>query len=312
MKKVLLFLLLGFISLFTFGCKEKEQPYLLTPEGVPLIAIGGIVDEFNVTTTPGPSVLQSELLQDNYDVIIAPVTLGTQLSIKASINYKIAGLITFDNMYIVSRKATKLDSISDLEGKTLYAYGQNQPAGIMLEYALDKYSVNCTVEYKDDVATIATGYFIPGNAEYALVAEPYLSKIKQKFEINIIDVASLLKNLDNGKVEFIPQAAVYVYKDLGKQEIKRILKKIEANINSLNSDPSSYAKNLLTKDQNLYPLFNNLGEETLSGVCQNGGISYLKAYSSKAKLEEFYGIVNKANPKLFEGKIPEEDFYFKY
>ena len=312
MRKIISILLLVLVSLFSFGCKEKEKPYLLTPEGIPLVAIGGVVDEFEVTTTPGPQVLQSELLQDNYDVIVAPVTLGAQLSIKGSINYKIAGLITFDNMYIVSKKNVALNSISDLEGKTIYAYGQNQPSDIMLKYALEKSGVHVTIEYADSVATVVSSYFMPGNADYALVAEPYLSKIKQKVEINVIDVASVLKNLSDGKVDFIPQAAIYVYKDLSKSQVKKILKTIENNIKSLNNDSAAYAKLLLEKDANLYPLFSNLGEEVLSGVCLNAGINYLKAYDNKTKLEEFFGIVDKANKNLFNGQVPAEEFYFKY
>ena len=312
MKKIIALLLVLFVSLFAFGCKEKEKPYLLVPEGIPLVAIGGVVDEFNVTTTSGPQVLQSELLQDNYDVIIAPVTLGAQLSIKGSCNYLIAGLITFDNMYIISRSETKLDSLSDLNGKTLYAYGQNQPSDIMLKYALEKCGVTCTAEYTDSVANVVSAYFMPGNVEYALVAEPYLSKVKQKLNINVLDVAGVLKNLDSGSVEFIPQAAVYVYSDLGKQQSKKILKQIEANIKNLNNDSALYAKSLLEKDTNLYPLFTNLGEEVLTGVCTNAGINYLKAHDNKAKLEKFFNIVNNANKNLFNDKLPEEEFYFNY
>ena len=237
MKKVLGLFLALIVSIFAFGCKEKEKPYLLVPEGIPLVAIGGVVDDFNVTTTPGPQVLQSELVQDNYDVIIAPVTLGVQLSIKGSIYYRIAGLITFDNMYIIARSNKTLSSIKDLEGKTLYAYGQNQPSDIMLKYALEKSGVNCTIEYADSVASVVSGYFMPGNADYALVAEPYLSKVKQKLDVKVIDVAEVLRSLDEGSVEFIPQAAIYVYKDLGKSETKKILKKLEENINSLKNNP---------------------------------------------------------------------------
>ncbi|MBO4623543.1 MAG: ABC transporter substrate-binding protein [Bacilli bacterium] len=312
MKKIISILLFLFVSVFAFGCKEKEKTYLLTPEGIPLVAIGGVVSEFEVTTTPGPQVLQSELVQDNYDVIVAPVTLGAQLSIKGSINYKIAGLITFDNMYIVSKKSVTLNSINDLNGKTIYAYGQNQPSDIMLKYALEKSGVTCTIEYADSVATVVSSYFLPGNADYALVAEPYLSKIKQKVEVNVIDVASVLRNLSEGNVEFIPQAAIYVYKELSKSQIKKILKVIEDNIAALNKDNFAYAKLLLEQDSNLYPLFTNLGEDVLSGVCLNAGINYLKAYDNKAKLEEFFGIVDKANKNLFNGQVPSEDFYFKY
>ena len=312
MKKIISILLVLFVSVFAFGCKEKEKTYLLTPEGIPLVAIGGVLSEFEVTTTPGPQVLQSELVQDNYDVIVAPVTLGAQLSIKGSINYKIAGLITFDNMYIVSKKNVTLNSINDLNGKTIYAYGQNQPSDIMLKYALEKSGVNATIEYADSVATVVSSYFLPGNADYALVAEPYLSKIKQKVEVNVIDVASVLRELNEGNVEFIPQAAIYVYKELSKSQIKKILKVIENNITSLNKDNASYAKLLLEQDSNLYPLFNNLGEEVLSGVCLNAGINFLKAYDSKAKLEEFFGIVDNANKNLFNGEVPSDDFYFKY
>lgn len=312
MKKVISLLLVVFICLFSIGCKEKEKPYVLTPEGIPLIAIGGTLEEYDVTTTPGPQVLQSELIQDNYDYIIAPVTLGAQLSIKTVINYKIAALITFDNMYIVSKTDKPLTSLNDLNGKKVAAYGQNQPSDIMFKYALGKFGVECEIEYAKDVASVVSGYFMPGNVDYALVAEPYLSKVKEKTDVNVLDLAKVLRELEEGSVDFIPQAAIYVYKDLSKSEVKKVLKKIEQNINSLNSDANAYAKKLLEMDESLYPLFKNLGEATLTSVCNNAGISFLKAYDNKAKLDAFFNIVNNANSEILGGKLPEDSFYFNY
>ena len=312
MKKLFAFILLVLVSLFSVGCTEKEDPYLLVPEGIPLIAIGGVVDKFNVTTTPGPQVLQSELLQSNYECIIAPVTLGAQLSIKSAINYKIAGLITFDNMYIIARKNTKLESVSDLEGKTIYAYGANQPGDIMLKYVLEKSSVTSTIEYADSVASVVSAYFMPENAEYALVAEPYLSKVQEKLEVNVLDLAKVLNNLGEDSLNFLPQAAVYVYKDNSKAVNKKILKTIEDNIKSLNNDNSAYANLLLEQDTSLYPLFTNLGVNVLKGVCANAGINYLKAADKRNDLEAFFKVINKSNPNLFNNSLPGDDFYYNY
>lgn len=295
------------------GCnKNEEKKTILTPEGIPLIAIGSLLTDYEVATTAGASLLQSELLQENYDAIIAPVTLGAQLSLKGSLKYQIAGLITFNNMYIISRTTSKLASASDLEGKTIYVYGQNQPSDIALHYALS--GINCTYEYADSVATVVSSYFVPGSAEYALVAEPYLSKIKitMGIDINVLDVSSLLASKSTYDLDYFPQAAVYVLATNTRKDNNKLLRDVEKGINKAKNDASDYATTLLAMDKDVYPLFNSLGNDVLTNVIKTSGIDYLKAKNERTTLEAYFKLIDLTNSKLFNGALPEDSFYYQF
>ena len=68
------------------------------PEGIPAVALGGLFEDskMEITVVSGPSVLSSELIKKDYDVIVAPIILGAQLYTKGSLNYKLKLYIIFD------------------------------------------------------------------------------------------------------------------------------------------------------------------------------------------------------------------------
>ena len=56
-----------------------------------------------------------------------------------------------------------------------------------------------------------------------------------------------------------------------------------------------------------------LGKKFIEKISRYSDIDEIWATGrNKAKLEEFFGIVDKANKNLFNSQVPSEDFYFKY
>ena len=76
-------------------------------------------------------------------------------------NYKIFLLKNFK----ISKKDVKLNSLKDLEGKKVMAYGQNNVPDMIMKAALAKEGVNAVVEYVASVADTAA-YLANVNDEY--------------------------------------------------------------------------------------------------------------------------------------------------
>jgi NitT/TauT family transport system substrate-binding protein len=308
MKKIITILLM---ILILTGCTKTNSVKIkiLIPDGIPTIALGGLFDEenFEVTIVSGPDLLTSELIQDNYDIIVAPLTAGAKLYIKGSLKYKVESILTFGNSYLISRRDIKLDSMADLEGKTIAAFGMNNTPDIILKAALEEAGVVSEIEYENSVNDALTNRFLTNDIDYLLTAEPILTKIQttMKIDINIIDLQAVLKS----EIALIPQAAIFVKESNENININNFLNKVEDNVLYLNSNPQIYADTLVSLDANKYPSFAKLGSPLIALSIPKSNIDYLKVIDNKTLIEKYFQIINKYNPNILGNSIPSDGFY---
>ncbi|HHX79662.1 MAG TPA: hypothetical protein GX692_01160 [Acholeplasmataceae bacterium] len=310
MKKILCLIILAFALV---GCESKENKdiTILVPNGIPLIALGDLVDEYQVETVVGPELLVSGLISKSHDLIIAPLNLGAKLYLNNSSTYKLAALITFGNTYLISRKSTFLETIQDVEGEEILAYGRNAVPDLILKKALDFSNVNVQIIYQNGIDEVIP-FFVsnpnnPNNIlettpKYILAAEPYLTKLELDYqmELNILDLQEVLGD------KFIPQAAIFINPESKHYGlIEEVLEKVKNNIYSLNQDPKSYAEKITSKHQ----YFKNLGAKTIEHCIPRSNINYLVARENINLCEAFFQMLNDYNPNLLGGQIPNQEFY---
>ena len=308
MKKVLYLLLIILTGTIFVGCGKKEDIKLLTPNGTPFISVGNLINEKGLTidNVDGSEPLINELSSNTYDIILAPITAGTKLYIKDISKYKLDSIVTINNTYIVSRKTTTLNSISDLEGKSILAYGQNNTPDIALKEALG--DVQATITYTDSVQTAVTTFVgntqdpsnPPANTpEYILIAEPSLTQVQERFkmELNILDLSQEMNTN-------IYQAGIFINPESDQKRVGKIIEKIEENIKYLNEKPEEYAKSIVSKNR----VFETLTENIIAKSIPKSNINYEKAKTAKEKLETFFKMINTYNPQIIGG-VPNEDFY---
>jgi NitT/TauT family transport system substrate-binding protein len=310
MKKILCLIILAFALV---GCESKENKdiTILVPNGIPLIALGDLVDEYQVETVVGPELLVSGLISKSHDLIIAPLNLGAKLYLNNSSTYKLAALITFGNTYLVSRKSTNLETIQDVDDEEILAYGRNAVPDLILKKALDFSNVNVQIIYQNGIDEVIP-FFVsnpnnPNNIlettpKYILAAEPYLTKLELDYqmELNILDLQEVLGD------KFIPQAAIFINPESKHYDwLEEVLKKVKNNILSLNQDPKSYAEKITSKHQ----YFKNLGAKTIEHCIPRSNINYLVARENINLCEAFFQMLNDYNPNLLGGQIPNQEFY---
>lgn len=299
MKK--LFAVLVLCILCITGCgKEKsdEKITIRVPQGTPLVACGGLLDkdyvEFDIVS--GPTLLQEGLTKGEIDVIIAPINVGTKLYINGGSKYKLDSVIVSDNNYIVTKNG-ELNSINDLSGKDIIAYGQASTPGVTLSTALQVSEVTANVTYESSVALAVAGLT---ESNYALVAEPELTKLKADYpSLKVLDLGDVI-GFD------IPQAGVFVNPKSNTKLVSKFLKALEANITSLNSAPAVYADKVVE----LHAFFETMTVEVITNSIPRSNINYLKASENVTFLNSFYSLLNNYNSNILGGNTPNEDFYY--
>ena len=315
MKKVLSILFLLLLSLSLFACNEEansEDPdnvevnkvSLITPGGTPLLAVGGLLDNeaVEIESVSGPENLQAALASGSHDIVIAPVNLGANLFNNGKSQYKIAAVITMNNAYIVTRADNALESVNDLEGKSIMAFGKAGIPGSLLKKLYssnEKLSLDLIGENWYGSSAEVYGLFKGETGpEYALMSEPEISKLvlNDKIDVKTLDLCELLN------IEVAPQACIYVNPNSKYQEeIKNVLTLIEENIKSLNENPEAYADKVL----NAHKYFTSMGKEVIVRSIPLTSISYKVASSVKSDIENILTVLNAS------AKLPSDEFYYQ-
>lgn len=297
MKKIIRLLLLVLTMVILVGCgdaKVTEEVKVIVPQGTPFIAVGNLLGEENIKieSVNGAIGAKTALVAQEADVVIAPLNLGAKLYVAGNSKYQLRSVIALGNTYIISNDGTKLDSINDLEGKTILAYGQGEAPDIILKHVLEKNNVNANIEYQASLSEVVP-FFLQGKYDYVLAAEPIITnlKVNKGKKLNVLD----LQDYTDGT---IMQAAVFVNPNSEKQDsIDALIKMIENNIKEMNKNPEQYANSIVNKD--VY--FSGLGVDILTQSIPNANLSYLSAKNNKDKIESYFNLIKQ--------NLPDEKFY---
>lgn len=297
MKKIVTMLVIFLAALVLVGCggnKEKEEITLVVPQGHPFIAVGTLLNEENVKvdSVNGAPGVKAALGEGKYDVAIAPLNLGAQLYNGNQSKYILDSVITFGNTYIISKENVKLDSLEDLQGKTILAYSKNGTPDIILQYVLNKHNIEVTIEYQQSLAEVAP-LFVQNKYDYILAAEPVITnlKVNKTLSLNILDLQDYVDDT-------IMQAAIFVNPESKNVKlINEVIEKIHANIDEMNANPEAYANSIVNND--VY--FSDLGVDIIAQSTPNANLGFLKAKENKAKIEAYLIMIGY--------KLPNESFY---
>lgn len=307
MKKIIIIFMIIFCLFLTVGCKKDEEidltqasknVSLITPSGTPLFALNGIINNYEkLEIVTDPTLLQASLINKKTDIVICPVTMGAMLYINNKSDYLLEAILTTNNTYLISRENI---TIEQLKGQTISAFNETNTPGILLKMYLEENGilndVNC--QFESNVNSVVSG-FVANKSTIALVSEPQLTQIENKFEINIIDLAKQLN-------VFVPQAAIFVNPEkVDDQEVINTLKLIKQNIEKIKTNPDKYVDELFETN---YPFFVSLTKENIKKSLPRCNLDYLSGSNNKKLVEDFLTSCDKYS-NTFKGKKPNDDFY---
>ena len=216
---------------------------ILAPTGAPGYALMPIVKEGNndVTMVDGSDPLQAAFVNPNpeYDVIIAPTNLGAKLSSAGKTTYKLAGIITTGNLYIVAEDEAVLEGDGNLA-----LFGEGAVPGLVYNSLYPETSMNAT--WYPSVAE-AQAALLSGNADAALLADPAATAAIAKGSesgLSLKKVADLQAEWgENG----YPQAGLFVEESTleeNKAMYKSLMDEIIAYADGVKDGSNDIAKDL--------------------------------------------------------------------
>ena len=299
------------IALVLVGCGNNGEDIdlkIIAPYGTPALAqvyiehyrpdIEGA--NYEIDLVSGADLLVVAFTSESHDIIFAPTNVGARL-IDSGIPYVFAATVNWGNSYLASK--TPIESLSDLEGKEVVAFGQNATPDIVLRTLIDNYSFENppTIRYVDSVQS-ALVELVQDNTRIVLLAEPVLSVgQKQLGELNIIDLQDAWEDLSG--VGSYPQAGVFIHERVPNHIIDAYLAKLEEGLTYLENNPELIAQYAVDLD---YPF----PKDVLVNAIPRGNIRFGSALESKEALEVYFNYILLLQGDLINNKLPDDSFYY--
>lgn len=239
--------------------KPEENPVVesikvLAPTGAPALSVMELAaDGVNtVDFVTGAEALSAEFAKGDseYDMILAPINLGTKLISAGKTDYRLEAVITWGNLYLVGTSDTALE-----EAGNFAAFGESSVPDIVFKNAVDVESIVPEITYYSSAQDVQ-GVLLSGKAESGLLAEPAvtatIAKAKEQgIELKVIlDLQAAYQEKMGTATAGFPQAAIFV-KSGSEEKVSAALAQMETFVNTTavnNADSISALVDQLTPE----------------------------------------------------------------
>ncbi len=347
MKKIISLLLLAVMAITLFGC--AETPVTSTPSATttpstseetstPTEEVKGIdmkvfamkgptgmgmakliadsktsstFNNYNFTIAENVNECLSQLIGGEFDIAAVPTNFAASvLNNKASGLYSVIAVNTLGVLYILDNDGS-IKSVSDLEGKTIYATGEGTVPQFVLEYVLTKAGFeigrDVNVEYlatADDVGKMLEA----GTAKVAMLPQPYVTTLQNKSQsVNVtLDLTEEWDKLSNGESRLMTGCVVVKNEVLqnNRGAVEKFLEEYSASVDFVNSGSDEGAQAVV-----------DAGIVGALAVAKKAipkcNIVFITGDEMKNDLSGFYAALYSINPQSVGGKIPGDELYAK-
>ncbi len=259
--------------------------------------------DYSFTVETDPSVVTAALVSGDCDIAALPTNAAAALYNKTEGAVQVLALNTRGVLYLVTDGKEKIESIADLNGKTVYAPAQN-PSFI--------FSALCKANDVD--VTIDNSYAQPaelntavaaGQVGLAVLPEPMVTVARSQNK-DLVVALDLTEEWDKVmEPGSLVQGCVVVrceFAEANPDAVKAFLADYEASVKLLTEDTEAAAKNIEAAG-----IFAKAA--VAAKAIPNCNICFVTGEDMQRELSAFLQIMADTAPQSIGGKLPGEDFY---
>ena len=301
------------LSLASFAVAEEAiNVYALKgPTGIGLVKVMNDNDgTYNITLAGAPDEVVSAVASGNADIAAVPTNLAATLYNKTQGKVQLVALNTLGVLHIVTSDPA-IQSLSDLEGKTLWATGQGSTPEYVLNYILEANGLadKVEVQYLAEHAELAT-QAASGMVDVALLPEPHVTSVlNQNKDFRIaLDVTELFNQAAAGKGEnaVLSMGCVIVNREWAENNADKLAAFMDAyaaSVEFVNTNVDEASK--MVEAQGIIPK-----AAVAKKAIPNCHIVFVTGEEMKTQIAPFFQVLYNANPKSVGGSLPVDDFYY--
>ncbi|MGM0507642.1 MAG: DUF3834 domain-containing protein [Fusobacteriota bacterium] len=306
MKKI--FILFTFLNLFNFSSALT----ILAPKAPPTLALLKVANEnedikVQFYTNAATEVIP-KIIKDEEFLYILPTNVASKLYNKGK-KLKLLGITSFGIVHLLSNDES-VESIFDINEKSIYIGAQGSSPDVISRYILDKNNIKPNIKYRtsQEIAKL----LITGKIENAILPEPLasLANFKGKDTKRVSDLTQEWIKI-NSKSRGIPQVAL-----VGNQNFinnnNDIIKRLESQYKKavdyikINNNKDLEVAKKGKKDLDL-----NIPDSVMQNSIKKMNLVYIKGNQSKKEILNYLEELKDMEPNSIGGNLPNEDFFME-
>ena len=318
MKKFAVILAMLLLMVSIISCSESASPAdisiigLKGPTGMGMAKLmedsanGETDNNYTFKLTSAPDEVSAEVIKGSINIAAVPINLAGVLYQKTEGAIQIAAINTLGVLYIVEN-GNEINSINDLEGKTIYATGQGSTTEYILNYILQQNNINAEVVFKNEHSELVT-LMAAGEVTLGMLPEPHVTTaLNQNADLRVaLDLTDEWKKAA-GDDSTLLQGCIVVNKKFAeenKDAVDNFLNEYKKSIEYVNANVDE-ASQLIEK----FEIVPNaaLAKKALP----NCNITYVDGDLMKQYVNAVYEVFYAANPSSIGGKMPDDGFFYK-
>ncbi len=267
---------------------------------------------YSFTVASSADEFTGNIVQGNFEIACVPTNLAAVLNAKTNDAIQIAALNTLGVLYVLEN-GNSINSVYDLEGKTIYSSGQGAVPEYALQYILDAFDIECEVIYESEHDVVVAD-LMSGAADVALLPEPKVTAalknenapegLRIALDINDLWAQACEKNDDDS---VLYMGCIIVNKAWAAEhpnELAAFLEEYKASVDTVNSDPDTASK--IIAEYGIIPK-----APLAKAAIPNAKIVCITGDEMVSGLNGFYEILYSYNPQSVGGSVPTEEIYIK-
>ena len=265
------------------------------------------VDSYTFTLAAAATELAPQLVKGDLDIACVPANLAASLYQQTEGQVVTLGINTLGVLYIVEN-GNAVQSLADLEGKTMVASGKDSTPEYALRYLLEENGVDpdtgVVIDWKNEHSECVSA-LASGAATIALLPQPFVTVAESKMpELRTaLDLTEQWDALDNGSA--LITGVVVARRDVVEahpQAVERFLEQYAASVDWVNANTADAAA-LIGE----YGIVDAAVAEKALPACN---IVCITGSEMKEKLSGYLQVLCDASADSVGGAMPGDDFYY--
>ena len=264
---------------------------------------------YEFTIAASANELTPLLIQGKLDIAAVPANLAAVLHAQTEGEIMVLAINTLGVQYFVKRGDVALESITDLQGKTIYATGKSTVNEYNLRYLLQQNGLDpdtdVNIEWKSEPTEVVALLKMADNA-IAMLPQPYVTIAQSSVEGLTVAISmedEWNKVVTNGSR--MVTGVLVIRREFAEQNkawLKAFLREYEASTQYVNAHPDEAGAWVET--------YIGVKAAIATKAIPHCNITCLTGDAMKEALAPYLAVLFEQNPKSVGGALPENDFYY--
>lgn len=317
MKKISLLLIMALLVIGIVSCSQPVADVdinIIALKGPTGMGMAKLMEDstndktdnnYNFTLASAPDEVMAEVIKGSVDIAAVPINLAGVLYQKTEGEIQIAAINTLGVLYVLEN-GNEINSINDLEGKTIYATGQAATPEYVLNYILEKNNINAEIIFKTEHSELAT-LMVAGEVVLGMLPEPNVTAVlNQNSDVRIaLNLTEEWEKIAGGE-SVLAQGCIIVNKEFAKNNKKaldKFLTEYKSSVDFVNSNLDE-ASQLIEKYE-IVP-----SAAIAKKALPNCNITFIDKDTMKKYVNNIYQVLFDANPASIGGAMPDDGFFY--